>query len=527
MLILASLPVLLRLLLLPHHPVPTPDIYDEFSHLLAADTLLHFRLANPPHPLSQFFETFFVLQQPTYSSIYPPGQGLILAFGRAISGQAWTGVLLATAALCSLSYWMLRAWTDPRWAFVGGLLAVIEFGPLNQWMNCYWGGALPAAAGCLVFGALLRLADRWRRRDAVLLAIGLGIHSITRPFESIMLSLSIVLFFIPLLRRRESFVKVGKTSPYFFLTLLPFFLLLLAQNKAVTGRWTMLPEQLSQYQYGVPTTLTIQKPATPHRELTPQQELDYKAQALTHGSGTDTVPRFLMRLEYRIRYYRFFFLPPLYLALLAFFLTARQRHMLWVITTLLLFALGTNLFPYLLPHYLSAVTCLFLLVSVLGLKRIHEFSFRDAPIGREAAAVILFLCAAHFVFWYSAHLFESSVTQYETWDVINHAGPQNRLAFTKQLAAQRGKQLIFVRYWPQHRYQNEWIWNAADIDGSRVVMARDLGLAENQKLLHYYPDRTAWLLEPDAVPPKLTPYSTETRAPTPHPQTDTPFRDVQ
>src|SRR6478672_5419724 len=58
MLLLAGLPVALRLALLPHHPVPTPDLYDEFGHLLAADTLRHFRLANPAHPMSRFFETF-------------------------------------------------------------------------------------------------------------------------------------------------------------------------------------------------------------------------------------------------------------------------------------------------------------------------------------------------------------------------------------------------------------------------------------------------------------------------------------
>src|ERR1700692_2570771 len=112
MLLLAILPIALRLALLPHHPVPSPDIYDEFSHLLVADTLLHLRLANPAHPFHRFFETFFVLQQPTYSSIYPLGQGLILTIG-------WAGVLLSTAALCSLCYWMLRAWTTPGLALLG------------------------------------------------------------------------------------------------------------------------------------------------------------------------------------------------------------------------------------------------------------------------------------------------------------------------------------------------------------------------------------------------------------------------
>jgi len=135
MIALALLPVVLRLALLAHHPAPHPEVYDEFSHLLAADTLRHFRLANPAHTMSRFFETFFVLQQPAYGSIYPIGQGLSLAIGRAIIGQPWAGVLLSTAAFCALCYWMLRGWTSPGWALTGGVLAAMEFGPLSQWMN--------------------------------------------------------------------------------------------------------------------------------------------------------------------------------------------------------------------------------------------------------------------------------------------------------------------------------------------------------------------------------------------------------
>jgi hypothetical protein len=104
MLALAVLPVALRLALLAHHPVPSPDIYDEFSHLLAADTLRHFRLANPAHPMRRFFETFFVLQEPTYSSIYPIGQGAVLALGRLVFGHPWAGVILSVAAFCPLCY---------------------------------------------------------------------------------------------------------------------------------------------------------------------------------------------------------------------------------------------------------------------------------------------------------------------------------------------------------------------------------------------------------------------------------------
>ncbi len=503
MVFFAALPVLLRLALLPHHPAPTPDLYDEFSHLLEADTLRHFRLANPPHALSQFFETFFVLQRPAYASIYPPGQGLALAVGWTLFGHPWAGVLLATAAFCGLCYWMLRGWVSPQWALVGGLLAVIEFGPLNQWMNDYWGGEWIAAAGCLVFGALPRLRAAPRRRDAILLGLGLAMHLVTRPYESIFLFLAVALFWAPW--RRAELRAVSKFLPHLALPVVLAVALLAVQNKQVTGSWTTMPEALSQYQYGVPAALTFQAKVTPHVPLTEQQVMDYKMQRSFLGERTETLGSYLLRLEYRVRYYRFFFLAPLYLALLAFLFAIRERRFQWVALTLALFALGTNFFPAFQLHYVAAVTCLFVLVSVEGLERIS----RRLP---EAARLLVLLCTAQFVFWYSLHAFfdtaewSTAVRRYETWDSINHGDPERRIFVNRQLDRVPGKLLVFVRYSPRHIFQDEWVYNRAAIDQSRVVWARDLGDAENQQLLRYYPYRTALLLEPDAQPPGLTAY---------------------
>ena len=127
-----------------------------------------------------------------------------------------------------------------------------------------------------------------------------------------------------------------------------------------------------------------------------------------------------------------------------------------------------------------------------------------------AAQIVLVLCFAHFLFWYGVHAsrnadLNAALSRYETGDNINHGDPRGRIAITQLLDAAPGRQLVFVRYSPQHQFE-EWVHNAADIDRARIVWARDLGAGENQKLLRYYPDRTAWLLEPDARPPRLQPY---------------------
>ncbi len=68
---------------------------------------------------------------------------------------------------------------------------------------------------------------------------------------------------------------------------------------------------------------------------------------------------------------------------------------------------------------------------------------------------------------------------------------------------------MIVRLGPTHLLR-EWIHNEADIDRSRVVWALDLGPEEDAKLIAYYRGRTVWLAEPDAKPPRLTPWSAET-----------------
>ncbi len=506
MALLGALPVALRLSLLVHHPIPRPEVSDDFSYLLSAGTLRHLRLANPPHALPQFFETYFALQQPTYSSIFPIGPGLWIALGWLLTGLPWAGVALSEAALCAACFWMLRAWTTPLWALAGGLLAVFEFGPLSQWMNSYWGGSVAAFAGCLAFGAAARLRCGPNRRNALLLGAGLGLHVLTRPYESIFLFAAAALVLAPwkphLLRSLR----------FTALALAPALLLMAAHNKAVTGSWTMLPYQLSQFQYGVPASLTFQPMPKPHRTLTPEQQLDYDTQAAVHGPLPDTLSRYLSRLAARAPFYRFFFVAPLYLALPFFLLTLRRPLHAAAAASILLFALGTNFYPYFYPHYIAALTPVFVFVAVASLDRLSHLRLRGFASGAPAARMLLFLAVAHFAFWFGIHLFErpsfAGLIRYETWDSIEDPDPLGRHAIEAQLHAAPGAQLVFVHYTAGHRF-HEWVHNAADIDASRIVWARDLGAEANQSLLAYYPKRRPWLLYPDLHPPRLIPYFAE------------------
>ena len=513
MLTLAMVSICLRLALLARSPAPVPSGSDDFAYILLADTLRHLRLANPPHALPQFFQQIFVLQQPTYSSMFNLGQGLALAVGWTLIGNPWAGVLLSIGALCALSYWMLRAWIAPSWAFAGGLLAIMQFGPLSYWTNSYWGGAVSACAGCLVFGSLPRLSSDPRKRYALLLGLGLAVQLLTRPYEFVFLFLSVLLF-LPVLRDKLSVRKLLSIASLGMSVLICAGALLIGQNTLVTGRWNTAPYLLYRFNYGVPATFAFEQNPVPHTTLNQEQELDYKAETSIHGDTTDSPGDFVKRLLFRLRFYRFFFFAPLYLPSAVYLIGIRLYRNLWVALTISLFVLGSNFYPYFYPHYIAAITCLFLLMSVAGLKRLNEFR-------SHSGAFLLCLCLFQFLVSYSIHAFApeqmlSDLGKYESWDFVNPRDPQGRQTIADKLKNIPGKLLVFVHYSPVHGFE-EWVHNEANVDSSRVVWVHDLGPGDNQKIQQYYPDRTSLLLKPDEKPPALTAYPSQT----------TPFKDVQ
>ena len=81
-----------------------------------------------------------------------------------------------------------------------------------------------------------------------------------------------------------------------------------------------------------------------------------------------------------------------------------------------------------------------------------------------------------------------------------------RAMITSGMQARPGKQMLIVRYAPNHFCYDEWVYNDADIDGAQVVWAREMSPERNRELIDYFKDRQVWLVEPDKDPPAVSPY---------------------
>ncbi len=139
------------------------------------------------------FESIHITMQPTYQSMYFPGQGLVLAASTFVFGHPWVGLLIVSALMCAAICWMLQAWLPPNWALLGGFLAVLRLGVFSYWTNTYHAaGSLAALGGALILGALPRLMRTSRYRYAMLIGIGIAILVLTRPYEGILLCLPVV-----------------------------------------------------------------------------------------------------------------------------------------------------------------------------------------------------------------------------------------------------------------------------------------------------------------------------------------------
>ena len=468
---------------------PTPSIHDEFSYLLAADTWNEGRLTNPTHLHWQHFETFHVIQQPSYASKYPPGQGLLLALGQWLTNQPIVGIWILSAFAAAASYWMLLGWMTPRWAVAGSLLFILHPSYQLAWGQSFWGGTLAFLGGALVFGAVARIRTRLQVRDALAMSTGTLLLAISRPYEGSVFCLIIAVVVIASWYRRG----LPTTWQGFMLkAVLPQALVLLAggvclayHNQALTGNWRTMPYQIHESTYALSPCFLWKDPieGREYRHEVMAQfhngwEMEsYNEQHTLAGFLSTKAKLFCFSWNY------FFTLPMVFLLLFVPFCHARDK---WTVLAVASVAwLPSSVTVWNFPHYLAPMAPVLLVLVVMGLRQAKVFGKRTLNQPRLAP---LFFAGQVAIF--ALVLITYSQQPQDGWQ-------WRRAAIQRQLEKLPDQHLVLVHYAADHNPHNEWVYNRANIDGAKVVWARSMTPAKDAQLLDYFRERTVWHLEAD------------------------------
>jgi hypothetical protein len=177
-------------------------------------------------------------------------------------------------------------------------------------------------------------------------------------------------------------------------------------------------------------------------------------------------------------------------------------------------SIGLILPAWLNAHYAAPMAGLGYAVMLQGLRRLRAWRTRRGDIGLSLARAIPVLCVLMVVIRLGALPlnWQLDTGWRKSWFNAN-SGMMDRAALLHHLETSAGDHLVIVRYKPDHDIHSEWVYNAADIDHSKVVWAREMDTHKNEKLIEYFNRRHIWLLEADEKPPRLSPYPTRSLAP--------------
>jgi hypothetical protein len=508
--LIIALTIGLRCALLPWLPRPQPYAHDEFSYLLGADTFASGRLANPAHPLWQFFESCQIIAHPTYAMKYQPGQAAFLALGQVLFGDPYWGVVISTALMTGAICWMMQAFLLPGWALIGGLFTAAVFGGGQCWIQSYWGGSVAALASALTLGAFMRIAGSGRHRFIWLFAVGSALGLLTRPYEAGVFAAILTLALIIGHAGNRSWIALRRMVLPYALVMSAWACFQMYYDWRITGHPLKLPYILHEEQYAVAPTFWMLPPRNVPQPRDPElyslhwvwEKDEYEAirnmaplsrmrRLLTRAIIADpgrpglhtTVPDLVGAMLYVL------LLTP------AFWFSRRVRG-LTVLAALL--ALSSCLIVWTYLHYLGPFLVVLLALLFLLTSYLRGLTVRGRRVGNVLVALILLYLPLKPLL-----IARSAVHVFSNGDDEPFVKQRARIIATLQRAD--GRHVVIVRYKPNPPLR-EWVYNSANIDAQKIVWARDRGAVENRKLLAYYRGRNIWVVYANESPVLLEPY---------------------
>lgn len=173
----------------------------------------------------------------------------------------------------------------------------------------------------------------------------------------------------------------------------------------------------------------------------------------------------------------------------------------------LISTVGLLLPTYYGPTYAAALVCLVYAFLIAAMQSVRHWSWHGKKTGLAIVRAVPVLCFLMLLIRAFAPSAGTPLPQTMplTWASPHLFNELSRAPVQAALEAKPGLHLALVRYRRDRARPVDWVQNFADIDTQKVIWAHDMG-PQNEELLRYFKDRHVWLVEPDKIPPRISPY---------------------
>jgi hypothetical protein len=459
-------------------------MHDDHVFMIQAQMLARERLWMPAYPqdISPFFDSFHLFAQPVYAGMYCPGTALMLTPGVWLHWPFWAMPIVTSSIAAGMLFLILEEMFGSVRAVLGVLMMA-----LGYWFRYLSTAALsemPMFLGLLVlcWGWM-----RWRKQQrlgwAILIGAAAGYCAITRLFDAVC--------FCPVIAA------------------LPFLILLVIQNIGLSGKWYVLGE--SEY-------LRHIYPASPIGFF----HLDFSRLPVNPGLEKRAwltqfvIPAYESHTSANVLRWLF---PDFFQYLITVTLPHSALVILAVLGLLSLKEIRRAAFGLLMLTFLPAYACVVfflvhylfpMLLSMTCLIFMGWDSLERAwPIRRMAIGGFLLIC---IIILSAADLptFNPEIRA----DAIDFHDREQRMANEALSNLPKTPAVVLFRFDPSNcDPHDEPVYNdtVAWPDDAPIIRARDLGRAQDWKLINYYakhqPDRWIYIYDRGAALQSRNPLS--------------------